>query len=389
LVAGGASSASRFIRHTAPGEPLFPLELRLKRPTARDITERFTDVRDWVRDLQAGSRERRGFGYAITWQRVNNRVQGANDLPAGITVPTEEDGLRLIGRSRDVRRFRSLMDETLSRYPDLRDWLARRPLTALRHAGEWPQILAVLDHFVARPRPGVYQRQLDIPGVDTKFIGNRRRLLGELLDRVLPAEAIDSGATGAAGFEQRYGLRPRPSLVRFRVLDPALAVGGFADISVPFEAFADWRPAATHVFVTENEINGLAFPTCPGGIVIFGLGYGVEPLAAIPWLQGRTIHYWGDIDTHGFAILSRLRSHLPLTRSFLMDRNTLDAHGSLCGQEPATRRFTGRLDHLTVEEQALYTALRDNTLGDCLRLEQERIAFGHVQRAVEGITGSV
>jgi hypothetical protein len=28
----------------------------------------------------------------------------------------------------------------------------------------------VLRWFVANPRPGVYLRQLDIPGVDTKFI---------------------------------------------------------------------------------------------------------------------------------------------------------------------------------------------------------------------------
>ena len=34
----------------------------------------------------------------------------------------------------------------------------------------------------------------------------------------------------------------------------------------------------------------------------------------------------GDIDTHGFAILDRLRAWLPQTRSVLMDRDTLLAH---------------------------------------------------------------
>lgn len=370
------------------GEPLFPLELRLRRPAARDIAEQFGAVSDWVRALRAGSREYRGCGYAITWQRVTNRVQGANDLPTGISVPTEADGLALIGRRRDVERFCALRDEMLNRHPRLSDWLMRRPLTALAHADEWPRLLAVLDYFVANPRPGVYQRQVDIPGVDTKFIGERRRLLGELLDAVLPPAAIDASATGASGFAQRYGLRQRPTLIRFRVLDPSLAIAGLTDLSVPLDDFAALSVPPGPVFITENEINGLAFPACRGGLVIFGLGYGVEALSTVPWLQGRRIDYWGDIDTHGFAILNRLRRHLPQTRSLLMDRETLDTHWALCGQEPASRRFTGRLEHLTAAEQTLYQAIRDNTLGDCLRLEQERIAFGAVQRAVAAIVGA-
>jgi hypothetical protein len=36
------------------------------------------------------------------------------------------------------------------------------------------------------------------------------------------------------------------------------------------------------VLVTENEINGLAFPDVTGGIVIFGLGYGLDRLSEIP-----------------------------------------------------------------------------------------------------------
>ena len=58
-----------------------------------------------------------------------------------------------------------------------------------------------------------------------------------------------------------------------------------------------------------------------------------------------------------------------------MDRATLDMHRSLCVQEPADQRFTGSLQHLNEPEQALYQALRDDTLGPRLRLEQERISY--------------
>lgn len=363
------------------GESPFPLRLRLRAPTGGEVAEQFEAVRNWARQLREHSREVRGQGYELYWQPVRNRVHGTNRLPATAWVADADNALALLGREKDARRFDALVESTRQRQPALLDWLARRPLTALDHAEEWPRLLAVVEHFQARSRPGCYLRQLDIPGVDTKFIENRRRLLAELLDAALPESVVDERHTGARGFEARYGLRQRPVRLRFRLLDPALAIRGLRDLAVPVNEFAALdldrtEPPVRNVFITENEINGLAFPDRPGGVVIFGLGYALDQLGAIPWLHRTTIYYWGDIDTHGFAILDRLRSHLPQTRSLLMDRETFQAHQSLWVTETPEQRFTGELTRLTEAEQALFNSLRDNELGDNLRLEQERIAFG-------------
>jgi hypothetical protein len=48
-----------------------------------------------------------------------------------------------------------------------------------------------------------------------------------------------------------------------------------------------------------------------------------DALEASRWLNDRAIHYWGDIDTHGFAILDQPRGHFAHVESFLMDRATL------------------------------------------------------------------
>ena len=80
---------------------------------------------------------------------------------------------------------------------------------------------------------------------------------------------------------------------------------------MPASQLADAQSAVQRVFITENEINGLAFPEVPDAAVIFGLGYGLERLAEVRWLRGKAIYYWGDIDTHGFAILDRLRAMFP------------------------------------------------------------------------------
>jgi hypothetical protein len=48
-------------------------------------------------------------------------------------------------------------------------------------------------------------------------------------------------------------------------------------------------------------------------------------------VQEVDVHYWGDLDTHGFAILHSLRAWLPQTQSFLMDRQTLAEHRDRLG----------------------------------------------------------
>jgi hypothetical protein len=134
------------------------------------------------------------------------------------------------------------------------------------------------------------------------------------------------------------------------------------------------------VFITENEINGLAFPALPGSLVIFGLGYGLDRLSEVRWLHRRKMHYWGDIDTYGFHILDRLRALFPDAQSLLMDRETLLQHAPLWVREG--NPYDGELPRLNSAELALYDDLRHNRLGERVRLEQERIPYGWLERAL-------
>lgn len=70
-----------------------------------------------------------------------------------------------------------------------------------------------------------------------------------------------------------------------------------------------WLPTQC-AFIVENIQTALAFGEVPGAVVIMGLGYGVGMLSQMKWLQTIEVVYWGDIDTHGFAILNRARAHL-------------------------------------------------------------------------------
>src|SRR4029077_8844909 len=132
----------------------------------------------------------------------------------------------------DAERYRVLATVTVERVPELREWVSRKPLLVLENAADWDRVLEVLLWFREHPRCGLYLRQLDIGGVDTKFIESRKALLAELIDILLPPDALDQSA-GLRNFELRYGLASKPSQVRFRVLDKRLAIQGLTDLAVP------------------------------------------------------------------------------------------------------------------------------------------------------------
>ncbi len=358
-------------------QPLFPLKLRLRSPTSRELATRFDEVRLWIHQISKLE------GYDIEWKEIRHPIHGRNSLPQTIYAPDESTALKLIGKSRQAAIFQELSNTTLQVFPELRSWLIKRPRKMLQQADCWQQILRVLTYFQQHPGSGLYLRQLDITGVDTKFIEQHRGLLSELLDRTLPEDAVNRAATGVKGFNRRYGLKDEPALIRFRLLDPQQSIRGMSDLSVPADQFAGLELPASTVFITENKINGLAFPQIADALVIFGLGYGVDRLKECGWLRNKKIVYWGDIDTHGFRILNQLRKAFPRASSLLMDKHTLMEHRSLWVQEKPNQRSMIELHRLTLEEQQLYDDLRYDRIAEAIRLEQERIPYGWVNKILK------
>ena len=232
----------------------------------------------------------------------------------------------------------------------------------------------------------MYLRQVDVHAVDTKFIEAHRGVLGDLLDLALPPEAIEISANGAGQFTRRFGFLDKPARIRLRLLDPALpslpGCNGTTDITLDAASFMELALPIDRVFITENETNFLAFPHVPRAIVVFGAGYGWDALARAAWLQRCALYYWGDIDTHGFAILDQLRGRFPHVASLLMDRQTLLAHRAHWGDEPEPARH--ELLRLTAEEAVVFDDLRFDRIRPRLRLEQERVGYGWINERVQG-----
>ena len=357
---------------------LFPLRLHFKSPSSKELSERFDAVRGWIAAMQNLQ------GLRLVYKTVRHHVIGENTLPVEAWVDNIDIAIALIDKQHDAADFAHIAELTRQRLPQLLSWIDQHPLKALSLAADWTKLLDFLCWRRQHANPDIYLRQVNLPGIDSKWIEHHRSILSQLLDEILPSDQIQMDVSGVKHFETRYGFRGKPERIRFRLLDPSLALffGDDHDISLTaldfknLDRHTDFIGRLERVFITENEINFLAFPPQPASLVIFGSGYGFAALAQATWLASVAILYWGDIDTHGFAILDQLRSKFPRVRSLLMDERTLMTHREFWGTEhnPESRA----LSRLTPEEQDLYQALIHHQYQPHLRLEQERIRFDAV-----------
>jgi hypothetical protein len=351
--------------------PWEPLDVPLRGPGPAEIGARLADVQDWAAEW-----ERAGRGpLRVEYKKIGGRLVGTNQIPSRAWLDSYDQAWELLGTRREVRKLTELAELAKAECPRVVSWLELRPVRALDLAAAWPRLLATVRWIDDRQRPSMYVRQVDVPGVDTKFIEKHRRVLTELLDLQLDPARID---LAAPDFEGRYGFARKPAYVRLRTAVPDAR---FSEMAVrATELAATDLPGVTRAYIVENEITYLAFPLVPEAIVLFGGGYAVDILHGLGWLADLDLVYWGDVDTHGFAILNRLRHSFPHARSILMDRDTLLAHQSQWVTEATPTRAV--LGLLTPAEQELYADLVGGVFGPAIRLEQERVSFAALERAL-------
>lgn len=365
------------------GESIFPIIYKIPAINSSLLREDFSAVRSWIKSLTENSKENIGQGYEIHFQEITNRQLGRQLLPSQIVFSTREDALCFIDKEREYQVFCQLTNKVIHAEPLLKSWILNNPEQILPYEHKWSQLLAVCQFMKENPLPNCYIRELDIPDIDTKFIEQHKRILDTLFEYILPNQGIrqNAGERSAHYFEEKYGFKYDEPLIRFRIHSGSK----IDDISLPLSAFSNLFPPCQHVFITENKINGLSFPLPENSIVVFGLGYGIQSLRDVSWLKEKEIIYWGDIDTHGFAILSQLRGYYSHVKSFLMDEITLFKFQHLWVTENATKRCLASLKNLISDEQALFQNLINNTWGETIRLEQERIGFKHVYESLSSL----
>ncbi len=431
---------------TAPTPTRWPLLLPLGQPTEADAATEPEAVRAWVQAWLAWPGPGTLQWVTRQWSRL-----GRQRLPQTLVLDGPEALADVAGQGARWRRAAARHATLQQAWPALQGAATgQRLFDALAdfHDSDMARLAALLRWLAAHPRSGLYLRQLPVPGLDTKWVEQRKALILDLLclpgrlpgglaegptdgvtdgppdgprdgpehgptdgptdgpkdrphdglgngpesglaggpaartDAVMPA----AGALSGRDLHSWLGLLRPPARLRLRILCPLLQrqLGGLSDVEAPLHDLGRWPLAPQQVLVVENLESGLALPPLAGTVAVLKLGHAVGQLRQLPWLAQARVLYWGDIDTHGFAMLHKARQAWLQTTSLLMDAATLLAHRDLCVDEP--QPYSGPpLDMLRNSEREVFDGLAQGRWGVRLRLEQERLPWGVVLAALQGL----
>lgn len=338
------------------GAAEWPIALPIGKPSATDLARRTSEVRihlDQWRAVRVGD---------VEWEELRFRA-GSEPVrvPVAWYLRDVQEWVRASG-DRAVQREYEMLQAVLSEVEPLfhrrivrqRSWLQEKTASEIVHAA---RVAMELSPSCAK---GLPLRSLAVRGTDTKFFERHRSLMIELLDARYESRA------STEGLEQFLGaLDESDHWVLVAPLAPGLLP--FEQQRVRVSELVSATIPGTRVVVVENESSLHQLPPLDDTVAILGAGLDLEWLAA-PWLERKTLAYWGDIDTWGLMMLARARLHQPAVTPLLMSAGVFRSYAphyavvepSPAGDVPPQR--------LTSEEQELYFMLRSSERG---RLEQE------------------
>jgi hypothetical protein len=375
-----------FLAALIQGESFFPKDIRfIGKIKPSETLKDFPKIQKDLENLRQESKDTIGYGYRIDFIKRKDKKIGEQLFPDRIYFDTPSDYLKFIGKEKEFERFIRETHKILFEIPDLKSWIINHPQKVIDNFEKWDDLLKVCKFFIKNPRPDLYIRELPLD-ISTKFVEGNQAIIRTLLDTLI-ADHINNDESD---FEKRFNLKYREELIRIRILDEQLAKKmffGVTDFSVPISQFVTLNITCKRVFVLENHtnfsnfsniFNFLTLPHLADSIAIFGKGFQIGLLKNAKWLSDKQIFYWGDIDAHGFQILSQIRGYFPQTLSCMMDFETFHEFQNLAVAGVDTT--VTDLANLTQDEHQLFTYLLE--INERNRLEQEKIPHSYALKKI-------
>jgi hypothetical protein len=135
------------------------------------------------------------------------------------------------------------------------------------------------------------------------------------------------------------------------------------------------------IFILENKTTFYTFPLKDDECAIYCGGFAILMLKNISFLKESNIYYFGDLDEHGFAILSKFRKLYSNVNSFCMDLQTIEDYKKYLIKGEF---YSGEIDKLTASEGKALTYLKENIIdGTSSRIEQEKLSRSYLLKRLE------
>lgn len=309
----------------------------------------------------------------VTWEPVDYRAAlGPVQVPMTWRLRSPSEWVAASGDPEVMREYRmleALVEHTDNCFHTL--LVSQRSLWLKKSADEiitTARLAARLSTGCAQGRP---LRLLAELGVDTKFFERNTALLTRLLDERFEGEVSAQGLTTFLdAFEDSSHwvlVAPlSPGLLPFKRL--RLTTAELAEADLP----------CSRVLVVENEQCIHQLPELPDTIAILGAGLDLQWLGS-PHLAGKSLGYWGDMDTWGLLMLARARQRQPAIKALLMARSIFDRYESTSAVAEPVKAQDAAPDGLQPCEADFYRYLLRRERG---RLEQEYLPKDLVENAI-------
>jgi len=315
--------AARLARqwHQAPlrverllGSESWPLDFPIGKPTGADFANNTVSVRAHVQRWRAVTVGE------VLWAPVKYRAGAeAVSLPLRWRIHTPSEWVA--AAAADVVRAEFAQLETIVGNADdifhellVRErylWKNKDPAEVISAAN----LALTLSPGIAAGRP---LRLLAETGVDTKFFERHGTLLVRLLDQRFNGAASEQGLHGFLG-----ACDDNDHWVIVAPLDEQLLP--FRRQRVTTRELAESPLPGTHLLIVENEQCFHLLPELPGTVAILGAGLDLSWIGS-PLLDGKSLAYWGDMDTWGLLMLARAKCARPDITPLLMTRGFFDKY---------------------------------------------------------------
>jgi hypothetical protein len=363
-----------------------PYAIPLDPPVAATIAARARDISDWLVLWRQWVNQHPGVTLRT---RTIRTTFGPQPIHTHLDIP-DTSALAALNLDTDAHWQRAMARWDLLRIHEpgqtVQPWLGR--IVDLDDY-DFTTLLAATAWFRAHRRSGLTVRSVPVPGMHTKWLARHRSMVLACLgtpaipdgSSIEPAEDTDPIDIPADDLDA-LGLRPLPRDIGVVIADPSLraVVGGLRQVAGPVDELANLQIHPNAVLIVENKEPALTWSDTTGLVIIHSLGNHLEVLSRLLWIPPDKCWYWGDLDRHGFTLLSRARTMLPQLASILMVPGAVELYRPLAVKEDL-ERYDQPDPTLTVAEANALASLQ-LTEGRYLRTEQERIPIRDAERAL-------
>ena len=355
-----------FLRALVEDINYFPLEIKgNKNFSTLDYTQAF----DLFQKLNDNSKAKKGYGYSFSYEKTN-KIKITK-----VYFETETDYLKFIKKETQTKTFKENIKILRRTLPISNQIIISNLSKILKWDVATCNNIALISSFIIKnPESNLYQRELPI-SVPTKFLEKNISTITSFISNFIELKNVDNKYQKLGLLDKSFIIKIR-SKSNFNISDKNNKYCCSNDIIyLPPKAFEKFTHTAKRIFIVENETTFYNFPIQKDDLCLYSGGFSILSFKNNEYLKNSCLYYFGDLDEHGFAILSMFREKYNNVKSILMKMETLLFFKDFWIEG---KTFTGSLLNLTHDETITLKYIKENNI----RLEQEKIPISYISKEI-------